>query len=129
MPGGGGGSIGIGFAIPVDSALRIADQLISTGSVRHAYVGLEVAPFPPQATERDGLFVIAATPGGPAAAAGLRAGDVITALDGEPVGDTEQLDVISVTRSPGDRLQVAYRRDGASAEATVTLGAAPAAAN
>lgn len=71
----------------------------------------------------------AVTPGGPAAAAGLRAGDVITALDGEPVGDTEQLDVISVTRSPGDRLQVAYRRDGASAEATVTLGAAPAAAN
>ena len=59
-------------------------RLISTGSVRHAYVGLEVAPFPPQATERDGLFVIAATPGGPAAAAGLRAGDVITALDGEP---------------------------------------------
>jgi putative serine protease PepD len=129
VPEGGGGSIGIGFAIPVDSALRIADQLISTGSVRHAYVGLEVAPLPAQASQRDGLFVLAVTPGGPAAAAGLRAGDVITALDGERVDDTEQLDVISVIRSPGDRLQVAYRRDGAGAEATVTLGTVPAATN
>jgi putative serine protease PepD len=129
VPEGGGGSIGIGFAIPVDSALRIADQLISTGSVRHAYVGLQVAPFPPEATDREGLFVTAAAPAGPAAAAGLRAGDVITALDGEPAGDAEQLEAISLTRSPGDRLNVTYRRDGASADATITLGAAPAGAN
>ena len=129
VPEGGGGSIGIGFAIPVDSALRIADQLIRTGSVRHAYLGLQVAPFPPEANDRDGLFVLAATAGGPAAAAGLRAGDVVTALDGERVGDVEQLEVLSVTRSPGDRIRVAYRRDGASADATVTLGAAPAATN
>jgi putative serine protease PepD len=129
VPEGGGGSIGIGFAIPVDSALRIADQLISAGSVRHAYVGLEVAPFPPQATQRDGLFVVATTPGGPAAAAGLRAGDVITALDGQPAVDTEQLDVLSVTRGPGDRVRVTYQRDGAGAEATITLGAVPAARN
>jgi putative serine protease PepD len=129
VPEGGGGSIGIGFAIPVDSALRIADQLISTGSVRHAYVGLEVAPFPPQASEQEGLFVLAATPGGPAAAAGLRAGDVITALDGERVSDADQLDVVSVTRAPGDRLRVTYRRDGNTAGATVTLGAASTATN
>jgi putative serine protease PepD len=129
VPEGGGGSIGIGFAIPVDSALRIADQLISTGSVRHAYVGLEVAPFPPQASEQEGLFVLAATPGGPAAAAGLRAGDVITALDGERVSDADQLDAVSVTRTPGDRLRVTYRRDGDTAEATVTLGAASTATN
>ena len=126
VPEGGGGSIGIGFAIPVDSALRIADQLIRTGSVRHAYLGLQAAPFPPQSTQREGLFVTATTPGGPAAAAGLRAGDVITALDGQQAGDTEQLDVLSVTRSPGDRVRVSYRRDGSSAEATVTLGTAPA---
>jgi len=127
VPEGGGGSIGIGFAIPVDSALRIADQLISTGSVRHAYVGLEVAPFPPQASAQEGLFVIAATPGGPAAAAGLRAGDVITAVDGERVSDADQLDVVSVTRSPGERLRLTYRRDGSTAEATVVLGAVPTA--
>ena len=129
LPEGGGGSIGIGFAIPVDSALRIADQLISTGTVRHAYAGLQVAPVPPQAGEREGLFVIAATAGGPAAAAGLRPGDVITSLDGAPAGDPEQLEVISVTRSPGDRVAVRYHRDGASAEATITLGAAPGGTN
>jgi putative serine protease PepD len=129
VPGGGGGSIGLGFAIPVDSALRIADRLISAGSVRHAYLGLQVAPFPPQAGERDGLFVLAATPGGPAATAGLRAGDVLTAVDGDRLGDPDQLEALSVTRSPGDRVTVTYRRDGTSADATVTLGAQPAATN
>jgi putative serine protease PepD len=109
--------------------MRIADQLISTGSVRHAYVGVEFAPIPAQASAQEGLFVIAATPGGPAAAAGLRAGDVITALDGERVSDADQLDVISVTRSPGERLRVTYRRDGSTAEATVVLGTAPTATN
>jgi putative serine protease PepD len=73
--------------------------------------------------------VLAATPGGPAAAAGLRAGDVITALDGERVSDADQLDAVSVTRTPGDRLRVTYRRDGDTAEATVTLGAASTATN
>jgi len=129
VPEGGGGSIGIGFAIPVDSALRVADQLISTGAVRHAYLGLQVAPFPPESSTRDGLFVTATTAGGPAAAAGLRAGDVITALDGQHAGDAEQLDVLSVTRSPGDRVKVDYSRNGASAQAIVTLGALPTATN
>jgi putative serine protease PepD len=129
VPEGSGGSIGIGFAIPVDSALRIADQLITTGSVRHAYFGVEVAPLPPQASDQEGLFVFAVAPGGPAAMAGLQAGDVITALDGQPAGDAEQLDVLSVTRNPGDQVRVTYQRNGASAEATITLGAVPTATN
>ncbi len=126
VPEGGGGSIGIGFAIPVDSALRIADELISHGSVRHAYLGLQVAPFPPDGTSRQGLFVTSAPSGGPAGAAGLRAGDVITSLDGQQAGDSEQLDIISVTRSPGDQVKVDYTRNGASGQATITLGAVPA---
>jgi putative serine protease PepD len=122
----GGGSIGIGFAIPVDSALRIADQLISRGSISHAYLGLQVAPLALQSGQDDGLYVSGTTPGGPAQAAGLRTGDVVTALDGERVGDAEQLEVLSVTRSPGDRTRLTYRRGGTTADATVTLGAQPA---
>jgi putative serine protease PepD len=123
----GAGSIGIGFAIPVDSALRIAEQLISHGSITHAYLGLQVAPFPPQTDDRGGLFVVATTPGGPAQAAGLRAGDVLTALDGGRVGDADQLEVLSVTRSPGDQVRITYRRAATSADAMVTLGVQPVA--
>jgi putative serine protease PepD len=124
----GGGNIGIGFAIPADSALRIAEQLINKGSVRHAYLGLRIAPFAPEATEHGELFVIGTTAGGPAQAAGLRAGDVITAIDGVPVADAEQLEVLAVTRSPGDQVRLTYRRGETRADATVTLAAQPAAA-
>jgi putative serine protease PepD len=120
-----GGSIGIGFAIPVDSAMRIADQLITRGSVDHAYLGLQVAPFPPQTADRSGLYVLAVTPGGPAQGAGLRPGDVVTAVDGTVVADADDLDVISVTRSPGDRVRLTYRRGGTSADADVTLTGRP----
>ena len=121
----GGGSIGIGFAIPVDSAMRIAEQLISRGSVEHAYLGLQVAPFALQADDQAGLFVVAVTTGGPAQAAGLQAGDIVTAIDGVQVGDADQLEVLSVTRSPGDQVRLAYRRGQTSAETRVTLGAQP----
>jgi putative serine protease PepD len=121
----GGGSIGIGFAIPVDSAMRIAEQLISKGEVSHAYLGLQVAPFGRQADDQGGLFVVSTTAGGPAQVAGLRANDVLTGLDGVPVGDADQLEVLSVTKSPGDRVRLTYRRGQASADAVVTLGAQP----
>jgi len=121
----GGGSIGIGFAIPVDSALRIADQLIARGSVDHSYLGVRVAPLPAQAGNEDGLYVAAVTPGGPAEAAGIRPGDVLTAIDGAAVTGPDQLDVLSVTRKPGERVRLTYRRGGASSEATVTLAARP----
>ena len=124
----GGGSIGIGFAIPVDSAMRIADQLIARGTVDHAYLGAQVAPFPPQTGDQSGLYVLAVTPGGPAQSAGLRAGDVVPAVDGSAITDADQLDVISVTRSPGDRVRLTYRRAGASADAEVTLIGQPASA-
>jgi putative serine protease PepD len=123
-----GGNIGIGFAIPADSAMRIAEQLINRGSVRHAYLGLRVAPFAPEAGEPGELFVISATPGGPAQLAGLRAGDVLTAVDGVPLADAEQLEVLSVTRSPGDRVRLTYRRGPGGGVATVTLAAQPVAA-
>jgi putative serine protease PepD len=121
----GGGSIGIGFAIPVDFALRIADQLIARGSVDHAYLGARVAPLAGGSPAEEGLYVVGVTPAGPAEAAGIRPGDVLTAIDGVAVTDADQLDVLSVTRRPGERVRLTYRRGGASADTTATLAARP----
>ena len=67
MPDSGGGSIGLGFAIPVDLAKRIADEIIATGRVTHAFFGLQTAPIPPAAAAQaglpEGLFVQAVTAG------------------------------------------------------------------
>jgi putative serine protease PepD len=129
VPNSGGGSIGLGFAIPVDLAKRIADEIIATGRVTHAFFGLQTAPIPPAAAAQaglpEGLFVQAVTAGGPAAMAGLRAGDVITKIDGEPATSNVQLQELTLTKKPGDTVSIDYTRDGRSATATVTPAAQP----
>lgn len=129
VPNSGGGSIGLGFAIPVDLAKSIADEIIATGRVTHAFFGLQTVPIPPGAAAQsglpEGLYVQAVTPGGPAATAGLRADDVITKIDGEPATSNLQLEELTLTKKPGDTVSIGYTRDGRSATATVTLAAQP----
>jgi putative serine protease PepD len=129
VPGSAGGSIGLGFAIPVDLAKSIADEIIATGRVTHAFFGLQTVPIPPaaaaQAGAPGGLYVQAVTPGGPAARAGLQASDVITSVDGEPATSNLQLQELTLTKKPGDTVSIGYSRAGQSATATVTLGAQP----
>jgi len=129
VPNSGGGSIGLGFAIPVDLAKRIAEEIIATGRVTHAFFGLQTAPIPPAAAEQaglpEGLFVQAVTAGGPAEQAGLHAGDVITKIDGQPATSNIQLQELTLTKKPGDTVSIAYTRDGQSATATITLAAQP----
>jgi putative serine protease PepD len=129
VPNSGGGSIGLGFAIPVDLAKSIADEIISTGKVTHAYFGLQTAPIPPAAAAEagvpEGLFVQGVAPGGPAATAGLRPGDVITSIDGHPATSNIQLQELTLTKKPGDTVPMEYARDGHSAKVTVTLSAQP----
>jgi putative serine protease PepD len=124
-----GGSIGLGFAIPVDLATTIADEIIATGSVTHAYFGLQTVPVPPVAAAEagvpEGLFVRAVLSGGPAAQAGLRAEDIITKINGEPAISNVQLQELTLTKKPGDTVSVEYWRSGHTATTTVTLGTQP----
>ena len=127
-PGGGGGSVGLGFAIPVDFAMDIAAELMQHGSISHATFGLEAVPLPPSAVSSSGppqgLFVQAVAPGGPAAAAGIHPGDVITKIDGADATSSLQLETLTLTKSPGDTVEIEHWRDGQTATATVTLGGA-----
>ncbi|HEX5296626.1 MAG TPA: trypsin-like peptidase domain-containing protein [Streptosporangiaceae bacterium] len=124
-----GGSIGLGFAIPVDLAKTISDEIIATGSVTHAFFGLQTLPIPPVAAEQaglpEGLYVKAVTPGGPAAQAGLRAEDVITSINGEPATSNIQLQELALTKKPGDTVSLEYSRNGHTTKTSVTLGTRP----
>ena len=116
-----GGNIGVGFAIPIDTARDIAEQLIDDGSVSHAFLGVSIA----DGEDGSGALVQAVEDGQPAAAAGLQEGDVITR-----VGDTEVTDAASLTaavrsQSPGDTVQVTFTRDGNEQTVDVTLGELP----
>jgi putative serine protease PepD len=127
--GGSAGSIGIGFAIPADFAKAVSDEIISTGTVTHAFFGVQVAPVVPstpgEGGASSGLFVVAVTPGGPTAAAGIQPGDVITKIDGKPAVSAEQLQGLTLTKRSGDTVTLTYQRDGVVHTATVTLTAAP----
>jgi putative serine protease PepD len=125
----GGGGIGLGFAVPVDLAKSIADEIIVTGRVTHAFFGVQTVAIPPaaaaQAGVSEGLFVQGVSPGGPAANAGLRAEDVITSIDGQPATSNLQLQELTLTKKPGDTVSIDYERAGHKANTTVTLAAQP----
>ena len=121
----GGGSTGLGFAIPVDQARRVAEELINDGRAAHPVMGLTVD----MEYEGDGARIgnpgggeAAVTPGGPADKAGIKEGDVVTAADGAPVHGGDELIVRMRGHRPGDKLTLTVRRDGGTREAKVTLG-------
>ncbi len=125
----GGGSIGLGFAIPVNLATMVADEIIATGTVTHAFIGVQAEPLSASATresgEAEGLRVTAVVAGGPAASAGIRVGDIITSIDGQAAVSTDQLMAATLTKRAGDRVEVGYERGGSRATATITLAARP----
>jgi putative serine protease PepD len=124
-----GGSIGLGFAIPVNLATTVADEIIATGRVTHAFIGLQAEPLSASATGASsgehGLRVSTVVAGGPAASAGLEVGDIITSIGGSAAVSTDQLLAVTLTRRAGDRVAIGYSRDGKQATTTVTLAAQP----
>jgi putative serine protease PepD len=114
-----GGNDGVGFAIPSNTVRSIVSQLISSGNVSHAYLGVSV-----QAAS-DGVQVQQVRGGTPAQRAGLRTGDVITAIDGTKVTSTAQLQAAIDAKRPGDTVSLAYKRNGKTHTAKVTLATRP----
>ncbi len=118
-PTGESGSIGLGFAIPVDQAKRIADQLVTTGTAAHAALGVQTVDDP----SVDGAEVVAVLPGSPAAAAGLPSGVVVTKLDDQLIASSTGLVAAVHSQAPGDTVTLSYRdRSGATGTVRVTLG-------
>jgi len=121
-------AVSIGFAIPAPTVVDVVDQLLVHGKAEHAFLGVKVTTLTPQVIRQFGLgvdqgaLVVSVDHDGPAAKAGIHAGDVITAIDGTPTPDLAT--VLSVMRDhqPGDHVKVSVSRDGRSQVLDVTLG-------
>jgi len=115
------GSIGLGFAIPVDQAKRIADELIQTGTATHASLGVQVS----NDASTNGAKIMEVIPGGPAAAAGLPSGVVVTKLDDRIINSADGLVAAVRSKAPGDKVTLTYSQpSGGNQTVEVTLGQA-----
>jgi putative serine protease PepD len=116
-----GGSDGIGYAIPGDTAQRVAAELIKSGRVQHAYLGVSLPD--------DGPAKLAqVVPGSPAARAGLQSGDEVTAVDGKSIKTGDELRAAIDAKKPDDKISLTIKRNGKERTVQVTLGQRPATA-
>jgi putative serine protease PepD len=112
------GSIGLGFAIPVDQAKRIADELVATGTASHASLGVQASD-----DKTHGAKIDDVTSGGPAAEAGLSAGTVVITVDGQVIDDADALAAAVQSKAPGNLVTVGYvDSTGLTRSAQVLLG-------
>ena len=140
-----GGSDGVGFAIPSDTIRTIADELVGSGKVEHAFLGVSVQTIPASVADQldlvEGVELARVTSGTPAAKAGLHGatgtrtvendqyptgGDVITAIDGQKMTSAEQLQRAIDAKQPGDTIEVTYWRNGDTHTTQVKLATRPA---
>ncbi|WP_322112036.1 HhoA/HhoB/HtrA family serine endopeptidase [Aerosakkonema funiforme] len=134
-----GGAQGLGFAIPINTAQRIAEQLIAKGKVEHPFVGIQMATLTPEIKERiknasngninvdraQGVLVFRIVRNSPAEKAGLQAGDVIQKVDNQAVTTADKVQQIIETRKVGDSLRMDVQRNGEPKTVQVQLGAFP----
>jgi serine protease Do len=127
-----GGFMGISFAIPIDEAMNVADQLRTTGRVIRGRIGVEIAPVTKEVAEAIGLgkpagaLVRSVEPGGPADKAGVEAGDIIVKVDGKGVSKSGDLPRIIGGTKPGTTSTLQVFRRGSTRDLTVTVGEFPA---
>ena len=118
---------GMGFAIPAQIAQPITAKLIRDGKVEHARMGVGISDVTPENAKffdmkkADGALITQVNPGSPAASAGLKTGDVITAVNGKPVSDASDLQMAVGLMSPGDKVNLAVFSNGQTENKTVTL--------
>jgi serine protease Do len=123
---------GIGFAVPMAMVKPIIDELRDTGKVSRGWIGVGLQNLDPNLKSRlnvsvdEAVVLSAVYPNTPAAKAGLKAGDVLVRIDGQPVGESDALVREIGTHRPGEKLKLTYLRGGKEAEATVTLAERPA---
>ncbi len=131
------GAQGLGFAIPVNTARDVADQLVAKGKVDHPYLGIQMAAITPEfreqlkannkleATEDEGVVIVDVVPNSPADRAGLQSGDVIQAIDGETVSGPDDIQQAVQDTEVGTQLPLRLRRDGRNMNLEVEVGVLP----
>ncbi len=119
--GGAGGNVGVGFAIPIDIAKKVADQIIATGRASLAFIGISGQNLP----DDRGALVQEVVSGGPAERAGIRAGDIIVELGGRDIHSMDELIAALIQRQVGETVAVVYERSGDRRTARVRLAARP----
>jgi serine protease DegQ len=126
-----GGSMGIGFAIPVSLARNVMEQIIKSGSVTRGWIGVEVQEITPELAESfrmpntEGALIAGVMRGSPADKAGIRPGDVLLAIDGKKVKDAENMLELIAGLEPGRQGRVGLRREGKEIEVQATIGKRP----
>jgi S1-C subfamily serine protease len=144
---GADGNVGIGFAIPINTAKEVITELETKGTVEHAYLGIQGGTITPELADdlnlpvKEGVLIASVEPGGPAAKAGLQGGntqatiggseivlggDVITEADGKKITNMEQIIELVGEKKVGEEVTLKYVRDGKEKTATVKLGKRPA---
>ncbi len=126
-----GGSIGIGFAIPVSTAKQVMEQLIETGAVTRGWVGVELQELTAELADSfklgtsEGVLVAGVQRGSPADRAGIKPGDIVIGVDGKPVRDPETLRNLIVAFAPGKQAAFKLRRGKGDVELQVKVGKRP----
>ena len=126
-----GGSMGIGFAIPVSTVRMVLDQIVKNGSVTRGWIGVEVQEITPPVAESfklgstRGALVAGVFRGGPADKAGVKPGDVLLEIEGKPVIDPPAMLNLVAALAPGSSARMTLRRQGKDVQANVTVGRRP----